>query len=128
MRTLHAQAAIQRSVSVKRLTKLERSGRYEDALALFGEGWEAPDFLPDTTGLSLAEAAEQHLRFGSLLGFHGFRHQIGGAQERSKDVLTGARETFIAIGEIEKVAECENHIALAYWRKGEHSEGSLWVD
>ena len=128
MRTLHAQTVPQRSVSVKRLIKLERSGRYEDALALFGEGWDAPDFLPDTRCVSSADAAEARLRFGSLIGFHGFRHQISGAQDRSKDILTEARETFLALGDIEKVAECENHIALAYWRRGEHSEGTLWVE
>src|SRR6476660_7298870 len=117
MRTLHAQTAAQISVLAKRLIKLERTGRYEEALAYFDDGWENEGFTPPVDA-DEASAAEILLRFGSLIGFQGFRREVPGAQERSKDLLTSAHGSFIQLGNTEKIAECENYIALAYWRKG----------
>jgi tetratricopeptide (TPR) repeat protein len=128
MRTLHAQTAAQISVLAKRLIKLERTGRYEDALAHFGDGWEQENYRPSTEGLELQASAEVMLRFGALIGFQGFRRDVTGAQERSKDLLTAAREMFVELECSEKIAECENYIALAYWRKGEHVEAATWVE
>ena len=128
MRTLHAQTAAQISVLAKRLTKLERTGRYEEALAHFGDAWESDDFVPSTAGLEGSAAADVLLRFGCLIGFQGYRRDVAGAQERSKDLLTSAREIFIGLDCTEKIAECENYIALAYWRKGEHAEAATWVE
>ncbi len=128
MRTLHAQTAAQISVLAKKLTKLERTGRYEEALAQLGDGWEKEDFCPPIEGFEESAAAELLLRFGSLIGFQGYRRDVPGAQERSKDLLTSAREIFGRLENPEKIAECENYIALAYWRKGEHAEAETWVE
>jgi len=128
MRTLHAQTAAQISVLAKRLIKLERTGRYEEALAQFDHGWETDDHWPSLEGVDRSTSAELQLRFGSLIGFQGYRRDVPGAQERSKDILTAARETFVGLEDAEKIAECENYIALAYWRKGEHGEAAAWVE
>jgi len=128
MRTLHAQTAIPISVSAKRLLKLERTGRYDEALSLFGNEWETEDLSQRQADVSGSEQAEFRLRFGCLIGFEGYRRQLAGAQERSKDILTDARERFLKSGQAAKVAECESYIALAYWRKGEHLEAETWVE
>lgn len=125
MKTTHARTAAPTSVSTKRAAKLERLGRYEEALGLFGDGWENEGFVPVTEHLPEADAAETCLRFGSLIGFYGYNNRL--AQARAMDILTGAREQFLALGNTAKVAESENHIALAYWRRGEFREAKAWV-
>ncbi len=116
------------TLAAKKLLKLERSGRYEDALALFGEDWNEVDFVPELSNATTEQYAEGLLRYGSLVGFYGYKHSIAGSQERSRDLLTQAREHFAEPGNTEKVAECENYIALSYWRKGEFREALVWVE
>jgi tetratricopeptide (TPR) repeat protein len=115
-------------VSTKRLVVLERSGRFEEALEVFGPGWEDEDFVPHVSDGTPEDAAEALLRFGSLVGFYGHKHAVSGAQERSKNILTSARVAYSEIGNNRKVAECENYIALAYWRSGEWREALIWVE
>ncbi|MBS1797208.1 MAG: hypothetical protein JSS81_25505 [Acidobacteria bacterium] len=42
--------------------------------------------------------------------------------------MTEARKRFLALYDFEKVAECENYISLAYWRKGELIEAETWIE
>ena len=116
------------SAFAKKLIKLETSGRYEEGLALFGEQSASPDFLPDIEGLAEEDSAELLLRFGSLIGFYGFRHQIVGAQERSKDVLSDAMRRFERLNNVSKVTECQSYIALGYTRTGELEESKVWIE
>ncbi len=111
-----------------KLCKLERSGRFETGLALFGDNFSKADFLPDVEDLTASEAAEILLRFGSLIGFYGYKHQLDGAQDRSKDILTMAHTRYVELNDIAKIAECESYIALGYWRKSEFKEAMIWVD
>ena len=115
-------------ILTKRLVVLERSGRFEEALEVFEPEWENEDFLPSISGGPPEENAEVLLRFGSLIGFHGHKHGIPDAQERSKNILTMARESYSQLGNLRKVAECENYISLAYWRNGEWREALAWVE
>lgn len=117
-----------RTFSTKRLVALERTGRYDEALAEFGEGFIDDDFVPVLEGGTASENAEARLRFGALIGFYGNKHGIAGGQERSKDLLTSARKVFSDLGDLEKVVECENYIAIAYWRTGEFREALTWVE
>ncbi|CAN5263570.1 hypothetical protein BH20ACI2_BH20ACI2_26490 [soil metagenome] len=120
--------SVKSTLAVKKLIKLERSGRYEEALTLFGEDWNEVDFSPELPNAKTEQNAEGLLRYGSLIGFYGYRHSIAGSQERSRDLLTRAREHFFEPGNTEKVAECENYIALSYWRTGEFREALVWID
>ena len=52
-------------------------------------------------------------------GFLGHSRQIPDSQEKSKNLLTEAHNRFLDIYDIEKLAECENYMSLAYWRSGE---------
>lgn len=127
MNALHTRVRLKPRALSRKLVKLERTGRYEEALRLLSDG-ETPGTLPDVTGLARQDAAELLLRFGVLVGFDGHSRGISGSQGRSKDILTAALDTFAASGDMVRVAECENFIALAYWRTGEHREAEVWVE
>jgi len=124
MNTFHTSV----SVSTDSLFKLERRGRYEEALAELRHIWENTNSLPNVEGFSPREAAEIILRCGALIGFLGQIKQIPNSQEKSKNLLTEARNRFLDIYDIEKITECENYIALAYVRTGELVEAQIWAD
>lgn len=123
MKTLHTKA----NVLTKKLLDFERCGRYEEALAEVRYLWEDTTLLPNTDDFEPQTAAEIILRCGSLIGFLGLIKQIPNAQEKSKNLLSEARSRFLDIYNIEKIAECENHLALAYWRTGELNEAEAFI-
>ena len=112
----------------ERLLNLERSGRYNEALDELKDIWQDLGDLPNVAGFEPFEAAEIHLRCGSLIGFLGHNAQIPNAQERSKDLLMEAYGRFLSLEATEKIAECENSLALSYWRKGELREAETFVE
>lgn len=128
MNTPFPHVAIRPVISPGKLVKLEKTGRYEDALALIRHIWPDLSAMPEITDLEPRDAAELLLRCGSLIGFLGHAKQLPNAQERSKNLLTDARTRFLDIYDVEKIAECENYLALAYWRTGELNEASAWID
>lgn len=111
-----------------RLFKLERQGRYEDALSEIGDLWLDKTKLPETEGLSPLLKAELILRCGSIFGFLGHTKQIPESQEKSRNLLTYARNLFLELHDVEKISECENYLALTYWRTGEANEAALWLE
>lgn len=124
MKILRTQA----KVVFQTLFRLERCGRYDEALAELDGIWEDINALPNVEGLDSSEAAEMVLRCGSLIGFLGHNKQIPNAQEKSKNLLTEAHRRFFDIYNVEKIAECENYLALAYWRTGELVEAETWTE
>ena len=122
------QTATNPGVLARRLFKLERCGKYEEALDELGDIW--PDFgaTPDIEAFEPSAGAEMLLRCGSLIGFHGHNRQLQNAQERSRDLLMAAHSDFVEWDNIEKIAECENYLALTYWRTGEQNEAQTWID
>lgn len=115
-------------VLLQELFLFERRGEYKTALASVRTFWEDTDFMPDVEGFGSIEAAELYLRCGSLIGFEGQNKNIPKTQEKSKNLLTEARYRFIELGNVEKIAECENYLALAYWRAGELVESETWLE
>jgi tetratricopeptide (TPR) repeat protein len=124
MKTLHTQATL----LFRKLLKLERSGRYDDALAELRDIWKDTTTFPDVANFEPRAAAEIVLRCGSLIGFLGHTKQILNSQEKSKNLLSEARTRFLDIYDVEKIAECENYLALAYWRTGELVEADTWIE
>ncbi len=124
MKTLH----IKTSKLCDGLFRLEKQGRYEDAMSEIGDIWQDKSELPDVEGLSPYFAAELFLRCGSLFGFLGHNKQIPNSQEKSRNLLTHARNLFLELYNVEKIAECENYLALAYWRTGEINEAQAWLE
>jgi len=124
MKTFHTDV----TVSTGNLFKLERCGKYEEALAELRHIWDDTSSFPDVTGLTPRAAAETVLRCGALIGFLGHLKQIPNSQEKSKNLLTEARNRFLDIYDVEKIIECENYLAAAYTRTGEMVEAEIWVD
>src|SRR5215203_2331065 len=124
MKTLHKEA----KALTKKLHDFEMCGRYEEALAEIRHIWEDTTLLPNTDDFEPQMAAEIILRCGSLIGFLGLIKQIPNAQEKSKNLLDEARNRFLDIYNIEKIAECENYLALAYWRTGELNEAQAFIE
>ncbi len=122
MKPLHAQPQIAPVALAGSLLKLERQGRYSDALDRLKKIWPDTSKRPGLAEMGAAETAEMLLRCGSIYGFYGHNKQVAGAQLMAKDLLSEARELFIGLGNLEKTAECENHLALCYWRTGEMNE------
>lgn len=116
------------AVFAKRLFTLERTGEFGKALKEISENWSDAGFRPTTAGMSEKEGAELMLRYAALLGFHGHNLQIADSQQRSRDILTDAKERFLCIEAREKARECENYIALSYWRTGELNEALVWIE
>lgn len=110
------------------LFKLERCGKYEEALAELRDIWEDTTTFPNVDEFAPREAAEIILRCGAVIGFFGHIKQIPNSQEKSKNLLTEARNRFLDIYDVEKIAECENYLALAYWRTGELVEAETWIE
>jgi len=124
MKILHTEAKL----SLRKLFKLERCGKYEEALAELRDIWEDTTTFPNVEGFESREAAEIMLRCGSIIGFLGHNKQIPNAQEKSKNLLTEAHNRFLDIYDVEKIAECENYLALAYWRTGELNEAESFIE
>lgn len=128
MKTLHTQSILRPAVLIDKLFRLERQGRYAEAIAEAKPYWNNVDKPPVLEGFSENEAAEMILRLGVLVSCQGNNHQIHNAQVRSKDFLTEARQRFLELGIIEKVAECENYLTLAFWQSGEFNEAKVWSE
>lgn len=121
-------ALIKVSKLCESLRRLERLGRYEEALSEIGDLWADKTALPNTEGLSPQLKAELILRCGSLFGFLGYTKQIPESQEKARNLLTYARNLFLELDDVEKISECENYLALSYWRTGEANEAALWLE
>jgi tetratricopeptide (TPR) repeat protein len=115
-------------VLTENLFKLERCGRYEEALAELRHIWEDTNSFPDVDDFAPRTAAEIFLRCGAVIGFLGQIKQIPNSQEKSKNLLTEAHKRFLDIYDVEKIIECENYLALAYTRTGELVEAKIWVE
>ncbi len=116
------------SVSVCELRKLERKGKYQEALNSLGEIWsDPPETKPQLRHFAPQTAAEVLLRCGALIGFWAHNRQIQDGQDFSKDLLSEAHTYFVSADDTNNIAECENYLALAYWRAGEIKEARLWL-
>jgi tetratricopeptide (TPR) repeat protein len=113
---------------LRELFVLEQKSEYQTGINLIREVWTDFDRLPDNLDLENSLLSELLLRTGAIIGFYGSLKQIRNAQEQSKNLLTQARERFLSEFNIEKVAECENYLSLAYWRLSSYSEAISWLE
>ncbi len=127
MNPLRPQPTRAHQALLRELFVLERNGEFDEALQALRGIWENTTEEPNVEGLDARLTAETYLRCGALMGFLGHIRQIPTGQEKSKNLLTKARALFLDIYDPEKMAECENYLALAYWRTGEINEAESWV-
>jgi tetratricopeptide (TPR) repeat protein len=104
---------------------LTEAGDYESARAALGELWQKVGQRPQLSGLSNYVQAEVLLRSGALSGWIGSAHQLDGAQEVAKNLLTEAISLFSELGEAEKEAEAHVDLGICYWREGAFSEARI---
>lgn len=128
MKPFRPQTARSHADLLRELIGLERTGQFDQALHELRGIWENTTEQPNVDNLDIRSTAETYLRCGALIGFLGHFRQIPTAQERSKNLLTDARSLYLEIYDPEKIAECENYLALAYWRTGETNESQSWID
>lgn len=112
---------------ISEFLEAEHKGLYEQAFEILVPFWDSKLNCPNTSGLTAEEQAEIFLRFGGVVGFLGNTELIPNAQEISKDLLTQAHQQFLNLSINEKIAECENYLALAYTRTGEYNEAHDWL-
>lgn len=110
------------------LWKFERQGRFLEGLEHISADWASEDFLPETLGFSENEAAELRLRYAVLLGYYGHSAKIKHSQQRVRDLLTELCGEFVDTEDHRRAAECENHLALTYWRTAEFAEARTLLE
>ena len=103
--------------------ELERAGDYEGARSALGKVWTRIGERPLIDRLPPDTQAEVLWRVGSLSGWLGSAHQIPGAQEFARDLLTESIRLFESLDQQDKRAEAMGDLALCYWRSGAHDEG-----
>jgi tetratricopeptide (TPR) repeat protein len=119
-----------RSISelVRDLVALERSGLFDQAMVELRGIWDDASLDPIVENLDARLTGNVYLRCGALIGFLGHSRQLPSSQDRSRNLLTKARSIFLDTYQPEKIAECENYLALAYWRTGELNEAESWIE
>lgn len=105
--------------------KLEEAGDYEAAREAMGELWQRVGEHPALEGLDKSATAEVLMRAGALSGWLGSAHQVAGAQEKAKDLLSQSIALFEALTNTEKVAEAQIELAYCYWREGGFDEARI---
>jgi tetratricopeptide (TPR) repeat protein len=118
----HDQEVVARCVAAKRL---EEAGDYDAARLLLGSVWERVGERPRLDGLTEIAAAELLLRAGSLSARIGSAHQIEGAMEIAKDLISHSSRIFEKLGMPERVAEAQIDLAVCYWREGGMDEARI---
>jgi CheY-like chemotaxis protein len=107
--------------------QLERLGNYEGAREAMGELWQDIGERPVVDGLTPYTMAEVLLRVGVLTGWLGSVKQIGGTQEKAKNLVSESMRIFEALHSDEKVAEAQTALACCYWREGAADEARVML-
>jgi DNA-binding NtrC family response regulator/predicted negative regulator of RcsB-dependent stress response len=105
--------------------ELEAAGDYEAARGAMTELWQRIGERPQTDGLEQHVAAEVLLCTGLLTGWLGSAHQVAGAQEIAKDLMSESFRIFESLDMRAKAAEAQIEIALCYWREGAFDEARI---
>jgi tetratricopeptide (TPR) repeat protein len=104
---------------------LIHAGQYEAACEALGELWPGVGQRPEVKKLPPVTAAEVLLRCGALTGWLGSARNVEGAQERAKDLISGAQRLFKSQGRYERASEAQYELGICYWRVGEYDEARL---
>src|SRR5215813_10557587 len=103
----------------------EQAGEYEKARHSMAELWQRVGDPPVLDHLDETSRAEVLLRAGALTGWIGSAHQIEGAQEIAKDLISKSIQMFSSLQSESKVAEAQTDLAVCYWREGAFDEARI---
>lgn len=106
---------------------LEHRGQYTAARDALGELWHGVGQRPTLEGLTERTSAEVLLRVGTLSGWLGNVHQIEGAQDAAKDLISESIARFKALVETTKVAAAQSELGLCYRRAGAYDEARVLI-
>ena len=105
----------------------EVSGYFTESLDELNDLIEEYDLISDQNeSLTPHLRATLLLRFGVLCGWS--ESSLLNGQEKSKNLLTTANRIFKKLGLIKEQAICANYLSLAYYRRNELSEASLFLE
>ncbi len=108
--------------------EFEQKGNYESARSVLGSLWAGVGVHPNLEGLPDLTSAEVLLRVGALSSALGSSSQIPEAQEKSKNLLTLAGESFFSQQYPQRAAEAQYEIAWCYFREGAYAEARLYLE
>jgi tetratricopeptide (TPR) repeat protein len=100
-------------------------GQYEGVREALGELWPGVGQRPTVSRMPPAVEAEALLQCGTLTGWLGSVHNVSGAQEKAKDMLSEAARLFGSQGMPSKVSEAQYELGICYWRLGSFDESRL---
>lgn len=107
--------------------ELEESGQFEAAREELRDVWHRIGERPSLSRLSPLVAALVLLRAGTLSGWIGSAHQIAGAQEAAKNLITESIELFEQLSESERANNARIDLAICYWREGALDEARVML-
>lgn len=105
--------------------ELEESGQYEAARAELLDVWQRIGERPDLSQLPQPVAARVLLRAGTLSGWLGSAHQLTGAQEIAKDLISESIRMFEQLNDPPAALDAEIDLSICYWREGALDEGRV---
>lgn len=108
------------------VNKLEKIGAYYKASDLLQKVWVQS--LNKNNEISRNIYGELLLRTGAISGYLGRKPLSFTKQISTIKILNQARDIFVKSNNREKIAECENFLALEYYRDGDFSKAFGWVD
>ncbi len=112
----------------QRAREFEEAGDYEAAVASMGDLWTLVDDIRVLANLDKKTRAEALLRKGVLTGWIGSTRQIGGTQDKAKDLISRSIAIFERLRDSDKIAEAETDLAYCYWREGAFDEARALLD
>jgi tetratricopeptide (TPR) repeat protein len=109
----------------KAAADLIHRGRHEAAREALGGLWRGIGERPHVEGLNERTTAEVLLQVGALSGWLGASHQVAGAQESAKDLISESATIFESLGQTMRATLARSDLALCYWREGSYDEARL---
>ncbi|HYO92521.1 MAG TPA: tetratricopeptide repeat protein, partial [Pyrinomonadaceae bacterium] len=105
--------------------ELEENGQYEEARSELRDVWQRIGERPDLSQLEPFVAASVLLRAGTLSGWLGSAHQITGAQEIAKDLISESIRLFAQLNEPSAALDAEIDLGICYWRESAFDEARV---
>ncbi|HEX8492550.1 MAG TPA: tetratricopeptide repeat protein [Pyrinomonadaceae bacterium] len=105
--------------------ELEENGQYEEARTELRDVWQRIGERPNLSQLAPSVAASVLLRAGTLSGWLGSAHQITGAQEIAKDLISESIRLFEQLNESTAALDAEIDLGICYWREGAFDEARI---
>ena len=99
----------------------------QGALEIMSPLWHGVGTRPNTEGLKPETVAYVCFCTGTLTGWIGSRHQVKGAQESARNLITESLTYYESNNCKREAAEAWSEIAYCYWREGQVNEARIML-